>query len=341
MSDQNDEKKPARPAKQASESKKGPDMQPEMPQGGIVPAGGTSLAAPAGALGGALALGADVSGELNELAPVFGNVLASIGLGVANSQAALDKSLVDTAKKLSDTTITVVTDVIQQLNDDGLPTIENTHPVTNNVSLINFVSPTVHEWKSVALSMDLTVGAIDRETGITFNKSQHKASVGGGGIWGFLGWFDAQASTTNTNINIRTDYEANWATGQVRMDALLGPRTSQNFPVPGQVQIGPQMYFSLGTVTEASSGGNVTRSIDVIIKVLKASGAVNPDKNIQISSPFPPSFASGGGFNGSTTNAQGEIKVTFSRTVPVGFRRVPGTVTASLGDISKTTQISL
>lgn len=336
MSDQSEGNRPAKPAGGAK------PKRAAVPKGGIVSsAASAALAAPVGSVGGTLALSADVAGEMEKLAPAFGDVLSAIGLAVADSQAALDKSLVDTAKKLSETTITVVSEVIQQLNDDGLPTIENTQLITNDVSLINFVAPTVHEWKSVALSMDLSVGAIDNETGFTFNRFQHSTSVGGGGIWGFLGWFDAQTATSNVNVNARTDHEANWATGQVRLDAHLGPRVSQNFPFPTQVIIGPQIFFSLGTVKQTTADGNLTRSMDVIVKVLKADGSVNPNVNIVIESAFPPSFATDGGFTGSTTNADGEIKVTFSRTVPAGFRRVPGNVTARLGGVSKSTQISL
>lgn len=336
MSDQNEGNQPAKPAGGSR------PRRSVAPRGGII-AGATAsaLGAPVGLTGGALALSADVSGELANLAPAFGDVLSSIGLAVAGSQAALDKSLIDTAKKLSGTTITVVSEVIQKLNDDGLPTIEDTELIQNDVSLINYVSPTVHEWKSVALSMDFSVGAVDNETAFTFNRTQHRTSIGTGGIWGFLGWFDMQSSTTSVNVNTRTDYEANWATGQIRLDAMLGPRIGQNFPTPTQIVIGPQIFFSLGTVKETTSSGNQTRAMDVLIKVLKSDGSVNPNVNIVIDSPFPPSFVTDGGFTGSTTNSDGEIKVTFTRTVPAGFRRVPGTVTARLGGVSKSTEITL
>jgi len=335
MSDQSDDNKITKPVSSPRPKRRA------IPKGGILPTAAGALATPLGVAGGILALSADVTGEMDKLAPAFGDVLSSVGLAVAESQAALDKSLVDTAKKLSDTTITVVSEVIQQLNDDGIPTIEETQLITNDVSLINFVSPTVHEWKSVALSMDFSVGAIDNETGFQFNRVQHTTSAGGGGLWGFLGWFQAQTSTSSVSVNVRTDHEANWATGQIRLDAMLAPRTSQNFPFPGQIIIGPQIFFSLGTVRQSTSDGNLTRSMDVVVKVLKADGSVNPSVNIIIESAFPPSFATDGGFTGSTTNADGEIKVTFSRTVPSGFRRVPGNVTARLGGISKSTQISL
>src|SRR5262249_16085384 len=63
----------------------------------------------------------DVAGQLADSAPTFGNLLRSIGDGVASSQSALDKGVIDTVKTLNDAKITLVTDVIEQLDDDGLP----------------------------------------------------------------------------------------------------------------------------------------------------------------------------------------------------------------------------
>ena len=51
-------------------------------------------------LAGALALEADVSGELAQIAPSFGDILGSIGRGVADSQTARDRGLVSTATTL-------------------------------------------------------------------------------------------------------------------------------------------------------------------------------------------------------------------------------------------------
>jgi hypothetical protein len=318
---------------------------PLMPTGGIIAASppplsdrlfSTSLAA----------MEADVSGELADVAPTFGDVLLSIGTGIADSQAALDQGLVTAARHLSETKITLVSEVVQELDENGLPDASQTQLIQNEVSLINFVNPTVHEWKHMALSMDLSVGATDYERGMTFNRTQRDINAHAYGLfWGFLGWFDTDDRTTTTHQDARTDQESDWAQGQVRMDAMLGPRTTGKFPVPAEVAIGPQIYFSHGTVTEnVSSGVTTGRSMDLLIRVRKANGDVNPNVNIIIEAPsYNFSFVNDGTYLGSTTNADGDIKVQLSRAIPNArfLRPVRGQVTARLGAVKQNTMISL
>ena len=104
-----------------------------------------------------------VAGKLDAIAPTFGEILKSVGTGVAKAQRALDDSVRDTVKKLSDTKIDVITDVIQRIDDDtGLP-LEPTDDdlIKQKLSVLNFITPSVQEWKYVALSMDMSVGGFD------------------------------------------------------------------------------------------------------------------------------------------------------------------------------------
>lgn len=329
---------------------------PAMPAGGFsgapgaVPTGSILAAgslAPAGLGSGTLAaLGADVSGELAALAPTFGDVLISIGNGVASSQEALDRGLVETANALSRTNITVVTDVIQELDDDGLPQLGNTQLVSQEVSLINYVRPTAHEWSHVALSMDLTVGAMDRDQGMTFRKTMSSSRGANAGLFfGFLGIGVMGFSDKSTFRSSESEVEANWAEGRVRMDAMLRPRKVEGFEPPAEVVIGPQIYLAQGAVTETSASGVVTaRATELLVTVRKADGSANPGVVIEVDSgPFDPSFTTGGGFNGNTTNAAGQCKLALSRTIPSPLfqRRIRGTVTVNLGQIRKQLTLSL
>ena len=310
--------------------------------GGIaVRSSGTAMTAPAGdpTGGSLLALGADASGQLEGIAPTFGNILSSIGVGVANSQAALDKGVVDTVKKLSDTKITVVTEVIEQLDDDGLPDVAATQLITQQLSVLNFVTPTVHEWKHVALSMDMNVGAMDDETGMSFRVEQSSTSVGSAGLFaGFvgLGYFSDNESYRSAQSN--SHREAQWSSGVVQLDAVLAPRRTTKFPIPANVSIGPQIFMSQGSVVETKVGGVVTeRSVDVLITVRKASGAVNPSKVLELDAGgLLPSFSTAAPFTGSTTNADGQCKVTLRRAILFGFSQPTRRgVTVRMGQLSK------
>jgi len=312
------------------------------PQQAVV--GGAPLGAvPIGFGGGVLA--ADVSGQLKAVAPTFGSVLSSIGIGVADSQSALDKGVIDTVNELSNTNITVVTDVIQHLDDDGLPDTSLTELVSTDLSVLNFFMPTIHEWKRVAISMDLSVGAFSESDGVQFNAQQQGGGVGGAGLfWGFLG-VNETSSYDNTQMGSLThQQEASWSAGEVRLDATLGPRTTGKLPVASQVSVGPQIVFSQGATKEvAVSGAGVNRSVDLVITVLKAAGDANPTKPVTVTAAgLRTAFSSTAPFTGNITNADGQILVTVTRNVPnAGTGAINATVIARLGAFSQSYTLTI
>jgi hypothetical protein len=287
------------------------------PEGGVIAGLGSGLSSLF-----SQSLSADVSKEMQDLAPTFGDVLLSIGTGVAESQAQLDAGLVDTAKHLSKTTIDVVTDVIQVLDDDGLPDVSKSTLVTSNVSLINFVNPTVHEWKHVALSMDLTVGAMDNESGLSFNHTQINTGGRGAYYWGYAGWFAADYRQSSEAGFTRSRQETDWASGQIRLDALLAPRETTKFPVPAEIAIGPTITFAQGSVKEIKAGTVVTgRSLDIIINVHRKNGSPHPTAMLDAETDrFAYSWAKDTTlpipWNGNQTNSQGQAKLTVTRDIP-------------------------
>jgi hypothetical protein len=304
--------------------------------------------APLGALPlgfGAGTLGADVSGQLRTVAPTFGAVLSSIGLGVADSQTALDKGVIDTVEELADTKITVVTDVIQHLDDDGLPDTALTELVSSELSVLNFFMPTIHEWKRVAISMDLSVGAFSESDGVQFNARQQGGGVQGAGLfWGFLGVND-EYGYDNQQLGSRShQQEASWSAGEVRLDATLGPRTTGKLPIPSQVSVGPQIVFSQGALKEVPVvGAGVNRSVDLVITVLKAAGDPNPTKPLTVSAVgLRTSFSSTAPFTGNITNADGQVTVTVTRNVAnAGVGGINATVIARLGAMSQSYTLTI
>lgn len=294
---------------------------------------------------GTAALAADVSGQLRAVAPTFGEVLRAIGTGVAESQTALDKGVIDTVKELATTNITVVTDVIQHLNDDGEPDAAATNLVTTDLSVLNFFMPTIHEWKRVAISMDLSVGAFSEQDGVQFKAKQSGFGMGMAGLfWGFIGVGEIHDYEHVQNSNQTHTQESSWSQGEVRLDATLGPRTTSSFPVPTQVTLGPQIVFSQGAITETPvAGAGVNRAIDVLVTVLTHAGAANPNKALTVDAgALRFAFSSTAPFTGSTTNAAGRILVTITRNVPnagTGAIKVP--VSVRLGGFSQTFSLTI
>jgi hypothetical protein len=185
----------------------------------------------------------------------------------------------------------------------------------------------------------MNVGAMDDETGMSFNVSRDSLSGANVGLFfGILGvgYLSSSSDFRATQSNIHR--ESQFSNGTVQLDATLAPRRTTKFPVPASVTIGPQMFVSQGAVTETRVGQVVTeRAVDMLITVRKASGAVNPSKNIELDAAgLLPSFSSTAPFTGTTTNADGQCKVTLRRPITAGFanpsRRA---LTLRLGELSK------
>lgn len=303
--------------------------------GGAVAASGGAVAAPATAASlppsGGIILGAgeDAARRLGEGAPVFGQVLESVGLAIAESQKALDEGVITGIKKLNDTKIKVVTQVVQELTEDGLPDASKTQLVTNELSVLNFFVPTFHEWKNVELAMDLTIGEFDAEQGVKFHAQQESTSVGGGfsKSWGFggAGWFGVSRAETEQTVNVDNLQDVSWSSGQVRVSALLGPRRTGKFPTPANVEIAPQIYVTQGGISEQKTDDVVTsRAVDLMIEIRKRDGST-------MQQGVPIVVESGGllpdfGNTGSVTDAKGRVKVKLTRSLagaPKGFQKFP------------------
>lgn len=309
----------------------------ELPRaGGVISAGtGDAMMAPepfspTGSLLASEDPGVTTTDKLGAGAPAFGNVLTAIGTAVATSQKALDKGVVEAIKKLNDKKITIVTQVVQELNDYGIPDPKKTNLITNEVSVLNYFTPTFHEWKNVELSMDLTVGAFHSEQGVQFNAHQESSSVGASGSWGFGGWFNFSHASASQSVSTSDRLDVAWSSGQVHLDAQLGPRNTGKFPVPSSVEIGPQIYVTQGAVAEQKTGDTVTgRSVDVLIELRKTNGApMQKGVNIVLESgKLLPSFP-----DGSSTDDNGRVKVQLKRSLSsaaTGFEKFP--LSVSLG----------
>jgi hypothetical protein len=281
-------------------------------------------------------------GQFAEAMPTFGNVLLSIGTGVAASQEAMDRSLVDTVKKLQDTRITIVTDVIQELGDDGLP-VDGRDPVLikEEVSLVNHVPPTQHLWKKVSLSMDMSVAGMTAQHGMVLKQQQTSASgYAGSSYWGFYGWFDGYGSHGRSEQTTVSQSEQQWSSGQVRLDAILGSRMMDKLPVGVDVEIGPSISFTQGMMErEALENGVTRRFVIVTIEVRNQNGTPAASNTVLgISNDlFPHGLVNGSALVG------GKLAVKVYRDHPDGLEPAPAasTLTVKLGAMVRTFTVNL
>lgn len=308
--------------------------------GGITAAADTL---PAGMFGGVLSGDANAADNLRKVAPTFGEVLKSIGLAVAETQAALDKTLADTVTSLSETTITVVTDVVQAIDENGRPDLANSEIITEEVSLANFMEPTAHVFDHVGVSMDLSVGEMSSSQGFTFNQKQTSVNVGGGWFSIFGGFAGGSASHSRTRLEVENSQNTAWSTGKVRVDAQLSARPTDKLPVGAEIATGPMITYSQGEARETKANGVTRRTVEVVVEVRQETGAPNPEKTLEVDVvPFGFAFSSSGGFTGSKTNPDGKVKLVLSRDVPAGSTGpVRGSIRVKLGEVRKKFEISL
>jgi hypothetical protein len=235
----------------------------------------------------------DVANQLDALAPTFGEILKSVGSGLANAQRALDKSVMDTVNKLATTKIDVVTDVVQRLDDaTGLPMEPaDTDLIKQQLSVLNFVTPTVHEFKYMALTMDLSIAKLDQKVGMSFTSASLNTSRNSSGLhFGFVGVGTTSVNADFKAVRSNVEREMQWASGRVQMDALLAPRRTTKFPVPAEISVGPQIFLNQGRTTDVRQGAGqnpplVERNVEITITTLTAAGAPNTTANVTIEAP--------------------------------------------------------
>jgi hypothetical protein len=276
---------------------------------------------------------ADVTDELLEAAPTFGNMLRTVGVSVANAQRALDESVVETVKKMAGTYVQVATEVVQYLNDLGLPDASKTEVVTHDVSLLSLATPPLHEWKSVVVTMDLDVSEIDARAGITFKQTGGNLSLQFGG--GFSGSGAVAFDSTSIDSRFRSDF----ARGRLTLDGTLAPRTTTKFPDPVKIVKSPMISVSVGALVTDKTAG--TRTVSLGITVLKDNGAVAPGKLLEIAAP---GLLAGFDSNGSTTDLKGQAKAILTRNIGTADPAPPPqqfTMTLTMKQVRRVMQIAL
>ncbi|HSU12477.1 hypothetical protein [Longimicrobium sp.] len=243
------------------------------------PAGGAELAAMADLAGDIAGLGAttleatggitddpvraaqaSVVDELAKGGPAFGAFLRSVGLAVAETQGALDKTLVETSKALSEAKVQTVAMFTQELKDDG--TFDKATPVMQELPLIAFVQPTAYQFTTVHLTADMEASEFNTANGFNIKKDHSdfgadlKASYSVFG--GFGGSLDASYNNTHDETQERKSSSERKAAGKLHMEATLEPRPAFALPQPFVVQKGPKLGVLVTGRKELDKDGNET-----------------------------------------------------------------------------------
>ncbi len=199
---------------------------------------------------------ADVTDELQKGGPAFGSFLRSVGLAVAETQAALDKGLAETAKMLSSTTLEIPAAFVQELDDKGEvkegEKDENGNlpgALMQKLPLIAIMPPTAYAFRQVHLTADMDVSEFNTANGFNIKKNHVdwdlNAEASYGLFSGFGGSADTQLKTSFHNDSERRSNSEDKAAGKLHMEATLEPRHDIVIPKPVMIQKGPKLRLNV------------------------------------------------------------------------------------------------
>jgi hypothetical protein len=301
---------------------------------------------------GAAAAESDVTDEADKTGVAFGNFVKQVGLAVAAAQDQLDKTLVDTAKALSEAKIKTVAVFEQQINDEtGL--MDEGHPHIQELPLTNYLMPTAYQWSRVYLEADMNIQEFNSRTGFNIQQKHFSADTRITGNAGMLGWGvsgTAGVSYGQSSTGVDASYGSDLAAGKLHMEATLEPRHDVELPKPFILQKGPRLELVLGSreeITEADGDGKppkiVGHKVKLIAKLLKSDDSPNTAKLLRFNvSDATLNWHVTRSTDGKTTN-DGVIEYEISRrgTPEQLASALPATVRVSFGLVNGAAAVSL
>jgi hypothetical protein len=263
---------------------------------------------------------ASVTDELGDGGPAFGTFLGKVGQAVADTQKALDLTMVETARALSNEKVEVVSIFEQQITEDGNMGDGKAH--IQKMPLLAYVPLTVQQVKQVFLTADMEVEEFTSNKGLTIKKSHTDFNLNAKAKYSVFGGFGASGGT---NLNTTSDSYADGlstatdkAAGKLHMEATIEPREIP-LPQPFVVQKGPRLSL---VMTERKSVDNADadaaddvatqRKVTIKAKLMKSDGTVLGGKTlaVNVDKGFPFSVS------GPTDPVTGEVVITVRR--PLG-----------------------
>jgi hypothetical protein len=263
----------------------------------------------------------DITDEVEKGGPALGSFVKSVGLAVAEAQAALDKTLVETTEALSKQNVKVVAVFEQLFDDDG--NMEKGNPIVLEQPLAAYIFPTAYQWERVYLEADMNVAEFNAKNGLNIKASSFTIGTdvrASGSMFGFnaSGGFDTRFSTSN--VSTAASASTDTAAGRLHLEATLTPRADLQTPRPFVVQKGPQITLSAGTIEDimsappANSSDPATvigRKATIGVVSLKKDGSGN-QKNLVVTVE-PASLSISSSPANFAPNDQGELTLTVER----------------------------
>jgi hypothetical protein len=273
---------------------------------------------------------ADITAQLQESAPAFGDVLRSIGHAVAVTQTALDDTALESLKALAGQQVQVPVLIEQNLNDDGTPDTTPGGVVITSVPmpLTSIINPSMQQVNQMTLRMDMRVQSFDATSGIKFNQN-----IASAGVSYSRGNFGFAMSMANTNVNAQFSNMSDFASGSVMMSMDIGDRTGFQIPTPLEYGIGASLLVRLKKVSQVTVPGATaddpavtTRTAEILVKRVSKDGSVSDLDDGEYEVTVPPGLL-------FDTATKGTLKISrdCSKADPYLERKIP----VMLGQLNK------
>lgn len=196
-----------------------------------------------------------VHDEFAQSAPAFGTFVGAVGSSVADAQAKLDKTFIETAQALSKEKVKVVSVFEQVIDDDGKLKQGEIHE--SELPLINFITPTAYKWSRVFLQADMQIAEFSADAGMRIQGHSTSFNIGARASYGlFSGGWNAGGSTSfatsNFSREVSTSASTDSAAGQLHMEATLEPRDDIRPPQPFILQKGPTLQLLVDKIEDIS-----------------------------------------------------------------------------------------
>lgn len=289
---------------------------------------------------------ASVTDELGDGGPAFGTFLSKVGLAVADTQKALDMSMVETARALSAEKVEVVSVFEQEIDESGNMGAGKVH--MQKVPLVTLVTPTSLQFKQVFVTADMEVEEFTSNKGLTIKKSHTDFNLNAKANYSIFGGFGAGGGT---NLNTSSDSYSDGlstatdkAAGKLHMEATIEPREIP-LPQPFVVQKGPRLSLVMAdrkavdqAGVEADDAVAVARVVTIKAKLIKSDGTALGGKTlaVNVEGGFPFSVS------GPTDAAGGETTITVRRSLGKENRDpVNAVVGASLNLVTSSLTITI
>jgi len=247
----------------------------------------------------------------------FGQLVASTGQAVADTQMRLNTTGAAMATALATTQVDVIAAQESIYDDEGH--LHEARTFTRKPPLVTFIDPVFYEWTAVPLQGEFYASGFSGSANVTAT-TQTETKKPGSGAFGFIfgaNKVDTQTNTTTVTAGATTVTAGATTTqersfGRVRASALLQPKRDIGVPPPRQVVRGPSLNVVAGEIKDVLDGTVLqARTMAVLIELRRADGSAIADKAIAIDTDGAPwSYTDEAAV---VTDAQGRLALTLRR----------------------------